>query len=1184
MFTKSQKRLVARIVIVLVLVAGIGGVIPVQAGTGAAEGLNIETEILADVVHQKTNDCQPGSGYMWANGPSKPDIAAQVQRELNGKGIQAIVAASSYGEIDSCGTYYHHGVDFTVNFPAVEHMNLRAKEELAEHVIPVLLNYGRPNIGKVSFVSSQGEVVPVDLYASLAEPMPASTVSTTAVKNVYVIVYDPLLSNGQTLSQHLIWNDHSLLSQQTVNFFAQNSNNRINYNIVDTTVVNSGWPELIDGFKYTESEYLAVWANPSLHHEPTTVDYNKIINSPSFDICGRLNRGEIDEVWIYNGPWFGFYESRLVGPGAYYMNSGPVDGPHDCNKIIPIMGPSVERTVNEAVHNFTHRTESTMSEVYGGWAQNRTDHNWDRFALVKAQSPNYSYSGCGSSHYPPNGASDYDYINLSTVSSNCDDFLNYPNLSDPLVVSQPVTCSAWGCLEIDYYKYWYGHMPFNSGCGPDSVGTDWWSYLGNPGMALYPSYACQADMRVISGNAGAGNVTLSYVDGSPKAVITDSYGNYFLLVSNHWSGPITPSKAGYTFSPAYKDYLDVQSDLYIQDYVAQVTGMPGLFVNGSTGDNNNSCTSALNPCRNIQEAVNKAFAGDVIYVAGGTYFFSTNATPNVVIINNNITLSGGWNSDFTSQTGASIIDGGNVNNGILAISGTVLVENFIIKNSRSSNSGAIYIVNGDFTLDRSTLTNNLATSNGAGIFLDNGTVNIVNSTISGNRAYNMGGGVYASNNGGASVNIQNSTIAYNTASTGGGIGRTNGTYNISNTIIANNLGSTGPDCAGMVAMANFNIIENMAGCSIANGSNNLNVDPQVDTNLTGNMLVHRLLSGSPAIDAGTATGCPAIDQQGYARPQGVYCDIGSIEYSIEDTPPVVLSITRVNPNPTTAPSVDCTVTFSEPVTGVDISDFRLTTSGISGAGISAVDGLVGSGNVYIVSVNTGSGSGTIRLDVVDDDSIVDATFKPLGGVGVANGDFTQGEVYTVPTTLTLNVQSIAANDGWVLESNETSNIGGSLDVKSNTFNLGDDKANKQYIGILHFDTSSLPDTAVITSATIKIQKQGLSGTDPFTTHGSLLVDIQKPYFGSTAGLVIDDFQSTAGQIAVTTFGDMPVGNWYSAVINTEYVYINLSGTTQLRLRFTLDDDNDKRADYIKFYSGNAGAANRPQLIIQYYIP
>ncbi len=108
--------------------------------------------------------------------------------------------------------------------------------------------------------------------------------------------------------------------------------------------------------------------------------------------------------------------------------------------------------------------------------------------------------------------------------------------------------------------------------------------------------------------------------------------------------------------------------------------------------------------------------------------------------------------------------------------------------------------------------------------------------------------------------------------------------------------------------------------------------------------------------------------------------------------PAVLSSVRDNVNPTSAISVDFIVTFSESVTGVTADDFFSTTSGVSGA---AVSGLSGSGSVYTVTVNTGTGNGTIRLDVVDNNSIVDTASNPLGGADVGDGNFTGGEIYTI---------------------------------------------------------------------------------------------------------------------------------------------------------------------------------------------
>lgn len=105
------------------------------------------------------------------------------------------------------------------------------------------------------------------------------------------------------------------------------------------------------------------------------------------------------------------------------------------------------------------------------------------------------------------------------------------------------------------------------------------------------------------------------------------------------------------------------------------------------------------------------------------------------------------------------------------------------------------------------------------------------------------------------------------------------------------------------------------------------------------------------------------------------------------------NIKILDSNPTNSASVSFLATFNKAVTGVNTSDFSITTTGsIAGASVSSVSG---SGNFYTVVLNTGSGDGTIRLNVIDDDTILDPYFIPLGGFGVGNGNFALGETYTI---------------------------------------------------------------------------------------------------------------------------------------------------------------------------------------------
>ncbi len=118
----------------------------------------------------------------------------------------------------------------------------------------------------------------------------------------------------------------------------------------------------------------------------------------------------------------------------------------------------------------------------------------------------------------------------------------------------------------------------------------------------------------------------------------------------------------------------------------------------------------------------------------------------------------------------------------------------------------------------------------------------------------------------------------------------------------------------------------------------------------------------------------------------------SISVVLDITPPTVSSIDRAAADPTIASSVSWTVTFSEDVTGVDSSDFALSSTGLTGPAIGPV---LGAGDTWTVTAATGTGSGTLGLNLVDDNTIIDVASNPLGGPGgILDGAFT-GQIYTI---------------------------------------------------------------------------------------------------------------------------------------------------------------------------------------------
>jgi hypothetical protein len=184
----------------------------------------------------------------------------------------------------------------------------------------------------------------------------------------------------------------------------------------------------------------------------------------------------------------------------------------------------------------------------------------------------------------------------------------------------------------------------------------------------------------------------------------------------------------------------------------------------------------------------------------------------------------------------------------------------------------------------------------------------------------------------------------------------------------------------------------------------------------------------------------------------------------------------------------------------------------------------------------------------------------------------------------LTFKSQGANDGWILESARLSSVGGTKNSTAPTFMLGDDAARRQYRSILSFDTSSLPTGVVIHSAVLKVKQSGVPvGANPFTLLGALLVDVQKGSFGTPA-LSISDFQLKPSAVGVGTIANHPVGGWYSATINPAgMTKINTAGLTQFRLYFSKGDNNDAKANFINFLSGNS-TSGQPVLIIKYTLP
>ena len=120
--------------------------------------------------------------------------------------------------------------------------------------------------------------------------------------------------------------------------------------------------------------------------------------------------------------------------------------------------------------------------------------------------------------------------------------------------------------------------------------------------------------------------------------------------------------------------------------------------------------------------------------------------------------------------------------------------------------------------------------------------------------------------------------------------------------------------------------------------------------------------------------------------------------------------------------------------------------------------------------------------------------------------------------------------------------------------------------------------------TLRVRRGTLTGTNPFTTHGNLTADVQNGFLNGNAALEDADFQAAATATAVCNLTNAPANGDFSECTFSVagLAAINKTGKTQVRIRFTTDDNDDTGNDYIGYYSGNNGtAANRPQLVVTY---
>lgn len=327
--------------------------------------------------------------------------------------------------------------------------------------------------------------------------------------------------------------------------------------------------------------------------------------------------------------------------------------------------------------------------------------------------------------------------------------------------------------------------------------------------------------------------------------------------TDNWSYNLTPNRTNhievFALADNGKNSIPKSIEIIIPVYVAP------------TGNDANLGTVSA-PKQNIQSAI--AYAKSVgisdIRLKSGTYTPGNglNSSGNGISISeNNFVLTGGWNNDFSAQTGYSVLDA-NANGRVIYASSKQGIEmsRLWITDGSTSEGGGVYFINvSSSILTNCVISNNTTTTIGGGVYLNNSSIAIYNSIVSYNNSSGHGGGISLFQSTGI---IKNCTVNHNTVlDSGGGININYSTSTVSGCTINYNEANDG---AGMVvsvspsvSMDNNTIKYNQAsghgGGMFLNNSSPLMGNNFIDSNTaTGNGGgIYTWNNASPTISGGS---------------------------------------------------------------------------------------------------------------------------------------------------------------------------------------------------------------------------------------------------------------------------------------------------------------------------------------------
>jgi hypothetical protein len=299
-------------------------------------------------------------------------------------------------------------------------------------------------------------------------------------RKVSLLIINPTIpsAGGRKLIEIMNWNDPDRLAAEFIEDIRMVSHGYANYEIVERIEIDD-FPIKEDNYRYTPDHYLHVIRTGQGAHHPDIMNYHPIIDTNR--LVEKVNSGAIDEVWAMGFPWGGMYESRMMGPGAFWCNAPALKTNTPANRRFIIMGFSYERGVGEMLESYGHRTESIMEAAFRNVSE--SENLWKRFIRYDKTHP--GQAEVGNVHFAPNSQNDYEWGSPTPVSTRCRSWANFPNLTGAPDV---LDCREWGGGDIRaHHRWWLSLIPHIGGQmyfyhGMTTLSNNWWQYIVDPNL------------------------------------------------------------------------------------------------------------------------------------------------------------------------------------------------------------------------------------------------------------------------------------------------------------------------------------------------------------------------------------------------------------------------------------------------------------------------------------------------------------------------------------------------------------------------------------------------------------------------------------------------------------------------------------------------------------------------------